>query len=394
LDYYVYDHFCENPANQCFLLAAESCAACVARSRVDGAPIMASRCGVRGLREVVAHFRGRSARELHTALQAVGSPPRQVFDFLLAGVPSLAEEEKMEAERLEAEEIAKEKKEAVAKEEEAKAKAQKEAEKARAKEEAKKKAEVEAKEEEEEEEEAKFKAKEEAEKAKAREEAKKKAEAKMKTIEQSKGRENQEKQPVKAKAKKEKALEQVGKADAKADADEGEDGQVEEASWHGAYAFIGYGDFVEAQRACERKKGVAMPKTSAQKQALKAAMHAATVAGKLSPLLPMNSIWLGGRWNKADGQWEWSDGSRISDLDWAPGQPNWAWNQLQAPLLRMASDGYVHDTSPLDPPYVYGIMCEVDPKAAIEPMSLPASLGPKVPGSPEIVTVPALPVIA
>jgi len=81
LDYYVYDHFCENPGNQCFVLGAEGCAACVAQAAQPGL-LQASRCGSQSLKDMVSTFAGRTAAELHTALSQVGSPPSQVFDLL------------------------------------------------------------------------------------------------------------------------------------------------------------------------------------------------------------------------------------------------------------------------------------------------------------------------
>jgi len=85
LDYYLYSHFCENPANQCFLLGASGCAACIAKSKVDGSPVHASRCGDQSVKGMIAKFKGRSARELYAALSNVAGPPRQVFDLLTEG---------------------------------------------------------------------------------------------------------------------------------------------------------------------------------------------------------------------------------------------------------------------------------------------------------------------
>jgi len=91
LDYYVYDRFCENAGNQCFVLGASGgCAACVARAAGPGSadhPVLASACGTKGLREVIAEYQGRSAAELYAALNTVAGPPSQVFDVLKAAVP-------------------------------------------------------------------------------------------------------------------------------------------------------------------------------------------------------------------------------------------------------------------------------------------------------------------
>ena len=54
--------------------------------------------------------------------------------------------------------------------------------------------------------------------------------------------------------------------------------------------------------------------------------HLASVhsAGENNFLSKLNSatMWLGGTDAKTDGTWEWSDGSRFSFDNWAPGEPN------------------------------------------------------------------------
>jgi len=84
LDYYVYDHFCENPSNQCFVLGDRGCSACVAKGQ-PGAGVDASRCGRASLLDMVSHFAGKSPRILYDALAAIDAPPSQVFDLLLQG---------------------------------------------------------------------------------------------------------------------------------------------------------------------------------------------------------------------------------------------------------------------------------------------------------------------
>jgi hypothetical protein len=82
LDYYVYDHFCENPGNQCFVLGADSCAACIERSAVFGQPVRKSRCGSQSVHSVVSSFKGRRAQDLYDKLLGIAGPPDQVFDVL------------------------------------------------------------------------------------------------------------------------------------------------------------------------------------------------------------------------------------------------------------------------------------------------------------------------
>jgi len=88
LDYYIYDHFCENPGNQCFVLGAEDCASCLKRSR-SNTGVEAFWCGTLGAKDMVAQFQGKSAKALYQALasKVVSSskgPPKQVFDLLAA----------------------------------------------------------------------------------------------------------------------------------------------------------------------------------------------------------------------------------------------------------------------------------------------------------------------
>lgn len=78
LDYYVYDHFCENAGNQCYVLG-ESCASCLAQS---GTTVDPSRCGSRGVEDMIQQLDGLSAAQLYSKLANVGSPPTQVFDLV------------------------------------------------------------------------------------------------------------------------------------------------------------------------------------------------------------------------------------------------------------------------------------------------------------------------
>lgn len=81
LDYYIYDHFCENPGNQCFLLGGSACGACIA-SGATSDTIHAARCGQKSLGDMITGFSKHTAQDLYTALQVVGKPPAQVFDAI------------------------------------------------------------------------------------------------------------------------------------------------------------------------------------------------------------------------------------------------------------------------------------------------------------------------
>lgn len=82
LDYYVYDHFCENPANQCFLLGGQPCGDCIERAKVVGSSVDSTRCGQANIWDIIETFKGRPVQDLYGALRGVGGPPTQVFDLL------------------------------------------------------------------------------------------------------------------------------------------------------------------------------------------------------------------------------------------------------------------------------------------------------------------------
>jgi len=83
LDYYIYDHFCENPANQCFLLGGDECRSCVRSGESgDSNGPTEERCGERSIFDLVKQFRGHTAKELYDKLIHIPGPPSQVFDVL------------------------------------------------------------------------------------------------------------------------------------------------------------------------------------------------------------------------------------------------------------------------------------------------------------------------
>mmetsp|Transcript_56090 Transcript_56090/g.175811 ORF Transcript_56090/g.175811 Transcript_56090/m.175811 type:complete len:684 (-) Transcript_56090:29-2080(-) len=81
LDYYAYDHFCENPGNQCFILGSGGCESCITKSGVAG-QVDAAFCGQTGYQDMVQRFQNMPAQALYAALKTVGPPPKQVFDYL------------------------------------------------------------------------------------------------------------------------------------------------------------------------------------------------------------------------------------------------------------------------------------------------------------------------
>lgn len=80
LDYYVYNRFCENPGNQCFVLAGKDCETCILGSHETS--LWKSQCGHNDVHSMIAKFAGKPASTLHSALSKVHGPPAQVFDLL------------------------------------------------------------------------------------------------------------------------------------------------------------------------------------------------------------------------------------------------------------------------------------------------------------------------
>eukprot|EP00927_Polykrikos_kofoidii_P052747 TRINITY_DN4668_c0_g1_i4.p1 TRINITY_DN4668_c0_g1~~TRINITY_DN4668_c0_g1_i4.p1 ORF type:complete len:449 (+),score=56.28 TRINITY_DN4668_c0_g1_i4:895-2241(+) len=80
-DYYIYDHFCENAGNQCYVLGNNGCSSCISRGGT-GRQVDPSRCGSRSVSDVIGMFQSTSAEHLYDKLKNVGGPPTQVFDLM------------------------------------------------------------------------------------------------------------------------------------------------------------------------------------------------------------------------------------------------------------------------------------------------------------------------
>lgn len=81
LDYYVYDRFCENAGNQCYVMSEDACKSCIRKS-LTGGSIPESSCGKSSMNDMVERFSGQTPYALYTMLQNVGDPPTQVFDLI------------------------------------------------------------------------------------------------------------------------------------------------------------------------------------------------------------------------------------------------------------------------------------------------------------------------
>ncbi|CAE7594178.1 unnamed protein product [Symbiodinium natans] len=76
LDYYIYDHFCENAGHQCFVLPKELCQTCIQLSGMSSV-IDASRCGYTGAQDMVDRMTGRQVQDIYFLLRDIGPPPDQ-----------------------------------------------------------------------------------------------------------------------------------------------------------------------------------------------------------------------------------------------------------------------------------------------------------------------------
>jgi len=82
------------------------------------------------------------------------------------------------------------------------------------------------------------------------------------------------------------------------------------------YIFVGYGNATEARQMCKKFKGLPMPKTVVEQNALQAAINASVVANNPSHAWPNTTVWIGGRWiehedKRKGGLWEWDDGTPV-----------------------------------------------------------------------------------
>lgn len=85
LDYYIYDHFCESPGHQCFLLASAQCAQCIASSGMS-AVVLADRCGQTGAKDIVKMLKGSQVERVYLLLRDIATPPGQVLDLIASKV--------------------------------------------------------------------------------------------------------------------------------------------------------------------------------------------------------------------------------------------------------------------------------------------------------------------
>jgi len=122
------------------------------------------------------------------------------------------------------------------------------------------------------------------------------------------------------------------------------------------YVFIGFHTADQARSACRQHGQLAMPKTAKLLTDLQEAIYATFAAGKMEMKWPKDTVWVGGRWNGVQSRWEWDDGSEITGLTWAPGQPSAAGSQEDEPYLSMLLDGEVHDGHTYQE---FGVMCEL-----------------------------------
>jgi len=90
LDYYVYNVFCENYGNQCYLLG-EDCSGCLSNIGVglgneSGKTLSSSACGAASLAQVIAKFSGKSLSTATLPSEETWSTNASVFDYLMDNI--------------------------------------------------------------------------------------------------------------------------------------------------------------------------------------------------------------------------------------------------------------------------------------------------------------------
>jgi len=81
LDYYIYDHFCENAGHQCFVLPKNLCETCIQDSGMSSV-ISKLYCGNLGAEDMVKKLAHQPVDQVYWLVKNVGPPPHQVFDLI------------------------------------------------------------------------------------------------------------------------------------------------------------------------------------------------------------------------------------------------------------------------------------------------------------------------
>jgi len=80
-DYYIYDNFCENSGNQCFVLGTSTfCHDCIAGGMGAHYGVNPGRCGYENIWGMIGKAKGKPASALYNALKNAPGPPTQLFD--------------------------------------------------------------------------------------------------------------------------------------------------------------------------------------------------------------------------------------------------------------------------------------------------------------------------
>lgn len=85
LDYYIYDHFCENAGHQCFVLGQSMCQSCIQDSGMKTI-INNQYCGNLGAQDMLDKLVHQPVEQVYWLVKNVGPPPHQVFDLIGSSV--------------------------------------------------------------------------------------------------------------------------------------------------------------------------------------------------------------------------------------------------------------------------------------------------------------------
>lgn len=115
----------------------------------------------------------------------------------------------------------------------------------------------------------------------------------------------------------------------------------------------------QARKACMRSgKRLMRAKTAAERAALVAFIEKVVGRGRMTKFWLEKAAWVAGRYSRSADAWVWDDGDRAEGLPWAHGRPGAPGREEERPWLAMAGDGHFLDTSALQPPFIFAVVCE------------------------------------
>lgn len=120
------------------------------------------------------------------------------------------------------------------------------------------------------------------------------------------------------------------------------------------FRFAGIFPAAEAFSVCGAAEKLPSPATDEEWKSVAWALRKFVLEGQLSLSPPGDRVWVNGRWNNHDWQWEWADGRPTFEFPWAPGEPSDVRRQSEQPWLAVDVNGQAMDLGSDD---VAGVLC-------------------------------------